>query len=118
MTPDNAKYDCSGEAAMTKRSSNPDRSPVPLDLALIAPRARSGSRQAAALANSRATGRMSGLGNGNMTLFHCDVRFVHPIYDEKRDVWGGLNETQDISRRDHWGRCHWAELKRRRSTAA
>jgi ABC-type branched-subunit amino acid transport system substrate-binding protein len=31
-----------------------------------------------------AGGRMSALGSKvDVTLFHCDVRFVHPVYDQK-----------------------------------
>jgi len=53
-----------------------------------------------------------------VTLFHCDVRFVHPVYDEKTRHVGRTNETQDTSRRNDRRRHAWADLKRWRSTAA
>src|SRR6202171_3650389 len=54
----------------------------------------------------------------DVTLFHCDVRFVHPIYDQKTRHMGMINETQDTSRRNDRRRHAWADLKRWRSTAA
>ena len=59
-------------------------------LALMAPRAGSGSRQTAVIANSTMPAGARRLGKGDMTLFHCDVRFVDPIYGQKTRCMGRI----------------------------